>query len=434
MATTAYRQADWIHCTNIYEVNLRQYTAGGTFNAFCNELPRLRDMGVETLWFMPLTPISQKNRKGSMGSYYACSDYTAVAPEFGTMDECKQLIKLAHSMGFKIVLDWVANHTGWDHVWTVTHPEYYLHDSSTNDFKMASGMEDIIELNHQNPALQEAMIDAMEFWVRECDIDGFRCDLAFWVDLNFWIAARTKLEKIKTLFWLGEFDPLENPGYCACFDAAYTWTWMHKTAEYYKSGGNPAVLMEVLAQYEKICGRENIPLWFTSNHDENSWNGTEYEKYGEMAKVLAVFSFTWNGMPLIYSGQELPNTKRLAFFDKDIIEWNGHCALHDFYKNLLQLKKNNPALRTADENAGTWLLHTSVADSIIGFVRRYGGDEVLVLLNITGNMVSCKVNDGQLYGHYCDVFDKTDIKINSAHSFELPPYGFLLYEKINTGS
>jgi glycosidase len=431
MANIKFKKPDWIRHTGIYEVNLRQYTSEGTFIAFSDQLPRLKDMGVETLWFMPLTPIAEKNRKGSLGSYYACSDYVSINPEFGTINDFKDLVKKAQLMGFTIILDWVANHTGWDHVWTISHPEYYRIDEATNDFKMASGMDDIIELDHNNPALREAMIIAMEFWVRECNIDGFRCDLAFWVDLEFWIAARTSLEKIKNLFWLGEFDPLENPAYYDCFDAAYTWKWMHKTEEFCKKQVHFELLAEVLSQYEKVCGKENIPLWFTANHDENSWNGTEFEKYGEMAKVFAVFSFTWDGMPMIYSGQELPNTRRLAFFDKDIIEWNGNYLLHDFYKVLSKLKKNSPALSAADENAGTHLLSTTAPGSIFGFIRKNGDDEIVVLLNMTGTMINFKVSDEQLWGYYFDVFDKKISKLTSDHFFELQPHGYLVYERIS---
>ena len=185
-----FQRLPWVSTTNIYEVNVRQYTKEGTFRAFLQHLPRLKDMGVQTLWLMPITPIARKNMKGTHGSYYACSDYTAINPEFGTMDDFKYLVREAHNLGFKLIIDWVANHTGWDHRWTREHPDFYLKDESTGDFKTASGMDDIIELNYDNPMLVTAMIEAMQFWVRECDIDGFRCDLAAWVELHFWQSAR----------------------------------------------------------------------------------------------------------------------------------------------------------------------------------------------------------------------------------------------------
>ncbi|HRF24316.1 MAG TPA: alpha-amylase family glycosyl hydrolase, partial [Chitinophagaceae bacterium] len=274
--------------------------------------------GVHTLWLMPITPISQKHRKGTLGSYYACSDYTSINPEFGTLDDFKQLVKEAHQQGFKVIIDWVANHTGWDHVWTVQHPDFYLKDTQTNNFKTTAGMEDIIELDYSNPELKKAMIAAMQYWVKEAGIDGFRCDLASWVELDFWKEARATLDAVKPLFWLGEFDELENPEYSEAFDASYTWAWMHKTEAFYKQKQPLDSLLDLLKKYDDI-GDSTMRIWFTSNHDENSWNGSEYEKYGDTAKALAAFSCTWNGIPLIYSGQELPNKKRLKFFDKDFV-------------------------------------------------------------------------------------------------------------------
>src|SRR5690606_15529540 len=194
----------------------------------------LRAMGVETPWFMPITPIAQKNKKGSLGSPYACSDDTSINPEFGTLEDFQQLVKQAHELGMKGIIDWVANHTGWDHVWTKSHPEYYLKDSSTGDFQIASGMDDIIELDYNNPAMRQAMIDAMQYWIKTCDIDGFRCDLAAWVEVDFWQQARPQVDSVKKMFWLGEFDELDNPDYGKVFDASYTWSWMHKTREFYQ--------------------------------------------------------------------------------------------------------------------------------------------------------------------------------------------------------
>jgi len=376
-----FKPVDWSHNTNIYEVNVRQYTIAGTFNAFAQHLPRLKEMGVKTLWFMPITPIAQKNKKGSLGSYYACSDYTSINPEFGTLDDFKNLVKEAHEMGFKVIIDWVANHTGWDHVWTKEHPDYFLKDSTTNDFKIASGMDDIIELDFKNPALRKAMKDAMKFWVTEFDIDGFRCDLAFWVELDFWKEARKELDAAKPLFWLGEFDELEKPEYGEAFDASYTWTWMHKTEDFYKKHEPLDTLLTVLKKYDDL-GDSTMRAWFTTNHDENSWNGTEYEKYGYMAKALAVFSATWNGMPLLYSGQELPNKKRIEFFDKDTIAWDAGNELEGFYKTLLTLKTNNPALRSGDPAVQTFRIKTSEPKNVFAFLRKNGAKEVLVVLKV----------------------------------------------------
>jgi alpha-amylase len=424
-----FKTAEWVHNTNIYEVNVRQYTPEGTFNAFSNQLPVLKEMGVKTLWFMPITTIAQKNKKGSLGSYYACSDYTSINPEFGTLDDFKKLVKQAHGMGFKVIIDWVANHTGWDHIWTKEHPDYYLRDSATKDFKRASGMDDIIELDYKNPALRKAMIDAMKFWVNACDIDGFRCDLAFWVELDFWKEARKELDANKHLFWLGEFDELEKPEYGEAFDASYTWKWMHRTEEFYKNRLPLDQLYEVLKKYDDL-GDSTMRTWFTANHDENSWNGTEYEKYGDMAKTLAVFSATWNGIPLVYSGQELPNRKRLKFFDKDAIEWTGNNELHHFYQTLLNLHTNNPALRSGDPAVQTFRIKTSASDHIFAYLRKKGNKEVLVLLNLSAQSdLHVDITDEKLTGIFKNVFSGTTNDFMKKRNFVMEAWEFLVYEK-----
>ena len=426
---TRFKPVEWMHNTNIYEVNIRQFTAAGTFNAFVRELPRLKDMGVKTLWFMPVTPIAQKNKKGSLGSYYACSDYTAINPEFGTLDDFKSLVKQAHEMGFKVIIDWVANHTGWDHIWTKEHPEYFLKDSATNDFKRASGMDDIIELDFSNKDLRMAMKEAMKFWVTECDIDGFRCDLAFWVELDFWKEARKELDAVKPLFWLGEFDELEKPEYGEAFDASYTWTWMHKTEDFYKKSGTLDTLFTVLKRYDDL-GDSTTRAWFTTNHDENSWNGTEYEKYGDMAKSLAVFSATWNGIPLLYSGQELPNLKRLEFFEKDVIKWNTKNELHDFYKVLLNLKTNNPALRSGDPTVQTFRIKTSDPKHIFAYLRKSGSREVLVVLNLSKQKdLHFDILDSIVTGTFRNAFSGSANDFTTEKSFEMQGWEYLVYDK-----
>ncbi|HVF96592.1 MAG TPA: alpha-amylase family glycosyl hydrolase [Flavisolibacter sp.] len=408
---------DWISHTNIYEVNLRQYTPEGTINAFAAHLPRLKDMNVETLWFMPITPISQKGKKGYMGSYYACSDYTNVAEEFGTLEDFKRLVQLAQGMGFKVILDWVANHTGWDHRWTREHPDWYERDEQTGDFKKASGMDDIIELDFKNAEMRKAMIAAMQFWVFETGIDGFRCDLAFWVEPDFWAQAKPELEKIKPLFWLGELDSLDNPEYMQVFDAAYTWKWMHAAERFYKGQTSFDELWQVLGQYNETPGNK---AWFTTNHDENTWNGTEYEKYGELAKALGVFSCTWPGVPLLYSGQELPNYKRLQFFEKDVIQWRAHCELHSFYKALFGLKKVNPALAT---DAALEIVVCDAAQRLLVFKREKDRSEVIVALNFSGNARELRLPVGQ--HHLRELY--SGLELNADGTSSLAPWGFAVW-------
>lgn len=412
---------DWIYNTNIYEVNLRQYTKEGTFNAFAQHLPRLKEMGVQTLWFMPVTPISKKEKKGTLGSYYASSDYTSVNPEFGTLQDFKNLVDGAHKLGFKVIIDWVANHTGWDHVWTKQHPDWY--EKENGDFKRAAGMDDIIELDFRNKDMRKAMIEAMKFWVRKCGIDGFRCDLAFWVELDFWLEAIPQLNELKPLFWFAEADPLQYPDYMQVFDAAYAWTWMHKTEDWYKLKLPLKVLTKVLDDYDNTPG---IKTWFTSNHDENSWNGSEYEKYGDAAKVLAVHGCTWPGIPLIYSGQELPVTKRLKFFDKDVIDWKKKNALHEFYRTLLHLHHNNPALNATSD---LFPLHTSNDANVLAYLRKKDGHEVIVILNLSGHPVRFDVLDSWVGGKFREVFLHNENDFSRSRNFVMKAWEWRVWVK-----
>lgn len=420
---TAETNKDWIRSTNIYEVNVRQYTPEGTFNAFAAHLPRLKRMGVQTLWFMPITPIAQKNKKGTLGSPYACSDYTSINPEFGTMQDFKNLVKSAHEQGFKVIIDWVANHTGWDHRWTTEHPDWYEKDSATKDFKMASGMEDIIELNFANPQLRRAMIDAMKFWVTETGIDGFRADLAFWVEVDFWQEAKKELDGVKPLFWLAELDPLEKPEYMEVFDAAYTWTWMHATKDFYAAPNGIQKLDSVLGQYEAAPG---MKAWFTTNHDENSWNGTEYEKYGSAAKAFAVMNATWKGVPLIYSGQELPNKKRLEFFEKDAIKWGEKFELEGFYRTLFNLRSAHPAL---DASVPVQRLSTSTNDHVLAYLRKKGEKEVVVVLNLSSTELSFELKGDAVSGRYRNVFSDAKGELAPGKKMQIGAWDYLVLER-----
>ena len=372
----------WCRNTTIYEVNIRQYTREGSFAAFLPHLPRLKEMGVETLWFMPVMPISVKGRKGSLGSYYACSSYRKINPEFGSFDEFKQLVAHAHELGLKVIMDWVANHTGCDHEWAVMHPDYY-HVNEQGDFYDKHGWDDVIDLNYENPQLRTEMIDSMQFWVEEVHIDGFRCDMAMLTPVDFWKEARNRLEKVKHLFWFAELDPLDQPDYMQVFDAAYTWRWMNATRQFKSDGAFQIYsLREQLNDYKSIVSTHTMGAWFTSNHDENSWNGTEYEKYGEMALPLAVFSATWEGVPLVYSGQEIPNHQRLAFFDKNQLDWSQPPRLHTFYKQLFQLRKSHSDCFVMGESDCS-LIQNSVEHHVLTFKRNGKESTLFIAINFS---------------------------------------------------
>jgi alpha-amylase len=423
--STLFKPVDWIYNTNLYEVNLRQYTSEGTFAAFAKEMPRLRDMGVEVLWFMPITPISLEKRQGTLGSYYACSDYVSTNPEFGTVDDFKLLVSQAHSLGLKVIIDWVANHTGADHWWTQQHPRYYIRNAQ-GQFYDRNGWHDVIDLNYYNHHMRRDLIDAMKFWVEVCDIDGFRCDMAHLIPLDFWRIARMELDAIKPLFWLAETETII---YHQSFDVSYTWTWMHQTEKFCRGTIGFAELLRTLEEYKANFPPEALRLYFTANHDENSWNGTEYEKYGAAARAFAVFSCTWEGLPLIYSGQEMPNHKRLKFFDKDPIEWTGTYALHDFYKALLHLRKTNPALM-AGSQAQTYRIKTSADNQVFCYLRKHGEREVLVVLNLSASpLPHFEFMDDRVAGDYRNIFNNLIIDIDRMKPLTLQAWDYQVLER-----
>ena len=424
----SFKTVNWIKDKTIYEVNIRQYTEAGSFKAFENHIPRLKEMGIEVLWLMPITPISFIGRKGSLGSYYACSSYTKLNPEFGSEQDFISLIQLAHKHEMKVIIDWVANHTGKEHEWMETHPNWFSRDEDGN-FTERNGWEDVVDLNFENQDMRAALIGAMQYWVRTFNIDGFRCDMAHLVPLDFWSLARKACETIKPLFWLAECDHIE---YHSVFDVSYAWSWMHETEKLSKgqSGVNEIYnLLHDYAQYPKSAYK----LFFTSNHDENTWNGTEYEKYGIAAKAWAVFTFMWKGIPLIYSGQELPNHKRLAFFDKDNIEWTNTPQLTSFYKTLIQLRKQYAWI--VDGNS--FNLPTST-NEVMAFLRYDHESEknaekqiILVVLNFSHQIQKVELEHDFLKGQFLNAFSGLSFPFNRKLSFELLPGDYFVYVKSN---
>lgn len=421
--STAFPIVSWGNGTNIYEVNVRQYTPEGTFQAFIKHIPRLAHMGVDVLWLMPITPISVEKRQGTYGSYYAASSYTDIDPLYGTADDFRELIHTAHYHEMKVIIDWVANHTGFDHQWTKEYANWYRKDAKGN-FTELYGWVDVIDLNYDIPEMRTAMIGAMKYWIREFNLDGFRCDMARTVPVDFWIEARSECDTIKPLLWLAECEILN---YHEVFDITYGWECM-RAIDKYMAGGEIKMqdILKILVDYSHypIGSRK---LLFTSNHDENTYYGTEYEKYGVAAKAMAVFTCTWPGIPLIYSGQEKPNTKRLAFFEKDAIDWEGPVELHDFYKTLLTLRKKNKALQ---ESASVLILPQEHPD-VLAYLCRRQLDKVLVLLNFSKTKASFTIDHPAIAGDYHNIYTGESRTIARKTAFDFEPGQYEVYHITN---
>jgi glycosidase len=293
---------EWAKNAVIYEVNLRQYTPEGTFKAFEQHLPRLKAMGVDILWLMPVNPIGIKNRKGSLGSYYSIKDYLGINPEFGTLDDFKSLIKKIHALGMHVIIDWVANHTSWDNNLITEHPDWYTHDPGGKIIPPVADWTDVADLNYDKKELREYMTNALIYWVKETGIDGFRCDVAGMLPVHFWNEAIPKVKAIKHVFMLAEDETPEM--HDTAFDMTYSWEVYHMMNDIAKGKKTADKMDSVLKKDAAKFPPNAYRMQFTTNHDENSWNGTEYARLGDGAKAFAVMSYTIPGMPLIYSGQE----------------------------------------------------------------------------------------------------------------------------------
>lgn len=372
-----------------YEVNIRQYTPEGTFEAFTKELPRLKKLGVDILWIMPVQPISEKNRKGSLGSYYSIRDYRAVNPEYGTMADFKAMVEEAHRLGFKVILDWVANHTGWDNQLIESHPEWY----TQKEGKIVAPVEDwadVADLNYDNAEMRRYMIESLKFWVNETGLDGFRCDMAAMVPTDFWKDARLALDSIKPVYMLAEaWEPELSD---KAFDAVYGWDLMHTMNAIAKGEKDASVLPEYFAKNDTLYQKHAYVMNFLTNHDENSWAGTTEERYDSLEQAFAVLTYTIPGIPMMYSGQEVGNDHRLAFFEKDSINWSDRKGLTAFYTSLNRLKKEHPALDGGEYGGRMQLIPTSAPQQVFAYERSKGKDKVLVVLNLSRNTASFTFN------------------------------------------
>lgn len=380
-------QADWIDTAVMYEVNVRQYTEEGTFAAFSEHLDRIKEMGVNTLWFMPIYSISELNKKGTLGSYYSIRDYKSVNSEFGTMEDFKALIDKAHDMGFKVVLDWVGNHTGWDHVWITEHPEYYLKDE-TGEITCPLGTDwiDVAQLDYKNEEMRDAMIDAMSFWIKDMDIDGFRCDYAQGVSSDFWERAREELDNIKPIYMVAEDGTNSESLLTSAFDSNYNFELYDELKFCSQMSGSADNLVQYIA---KDLPYGAFKMNFIDNHDKNTYNGTLAERFGSDALgALYTVVFTAEGMPLIYSGNEENDDISLEFFEKDNIGF-GDYKYSELLGRLCEIKTSNEPLYNGTYGGKIRMIEND-NDSVLSFERVKNGKKITVIVNLSGEEQNVK--------------------------------------------
>ncbi|MFN7045314.1 MAG: alpha-amylase family glycosyl hydrolase [Flavobacterium sp.] len=431
----------------IYEVNIRQYSPEGTFNAFTKDIPQLKELGVKIIWVMPIFPISQTKRKATggddskfasempkeeqhkyLGSYYAVSDFKKVNPEFGTIEDFRKLVKTAHDNGIYVILDWVPNHTGWDHVWIKEHPEYYtknakgeIIDPINPETGKSWGWSDVADLNYDNKELRKEMTADMLHWIKNENIDGFRCDVASNVPLDFWQQAIPQLRKEKNIFMLAEaWEPeLLKEG---LFDMAYGWE-AHHTMNRIAQGKNTVkdwdkFMTEDAKKYEA----NDILMNFVDNHDENSWNGTIKSRLGNGEEAMTALSYVMPGMPLVYSGNEYSLDHSLKFFEKDSIpkikgkDWELRAKLG-------KLKAENVALHGGKNKAKYTRIKTDDDANILAFVRKKNGKKVVYIANFSNNPINTKIG---ITGEFTNYMTSKMMGLNEKQVYTIQPFQYFI--------
>jgi alpha-amylase len=400
---------EWAKDAVIYEVNIRQYSKEGTINAFSEHIPRLKELGVDIIWLMPVFPISETKRKGTLGSYYAVSDFRKVNPEFGTLDDLKNLVEKIHAYKMKVIFDWVPNHTGWDHTWIKSNPDFYTKGPDgnitdpLNEKGESMGWADVADLNYDNKDMRKAMTNDLLFWVKEYGIDGYRMDIAWGVPLDFWKACSDTLLKTNpNLFMLAEAENADqlNSGY---FHAGYGWTLHHLMNAIAKKEKKASDIDEWFKN-ERSKYKQGSLMHFITNHDENSWNGTEFDRMGAGYRSFAILAMTLDGIPLIYTGQEKPLNKKLQFFEKDPIEWDIFKD-QDFYAQLCDLKHKQSALW--NEPYGTPAVKIGESEHVYAYKRENDKSKVIVVLNLSDQQQKVKFTED--ISNMFDIFRSTPI-------------------------
>jgi glycosidase len=416
---------EWSRRATLYQLNTRQFTNEGTFAAAEAHLARLKALGADIVWLMPIHPIGEKNRKGRLGSPYAVKDYRSVNAELGTLEDLKRFVVAAHAHGLHVILDWVANHTAWDNTLVAEHPEWYARDWKGR-FRPTPWRDwsDVIDLDYRHEGLRRYMTDAMKHWVAEAGVDGYRCDVAGFVTVEFWNDVRRQLDAIKPVFMLAEWESRDL--HAQAFDATYAWSWYSAVRDVATGKADLKPLTDYYSWNESAFPRGAMRMTFVSNHDKNAWEGTELEQFGDALDAAIVLSVVGDGIPLVYSGQEAGNPRRLAFFEKDPIEWRDH-PQGELYRKLFALKKRNTALWNGAWGALMIKVPNDAPTCVLSFVRQNETDKVFAVLNFSAQPRTVTFEDTLHHGRYQDYFDGSEIELGVASRLTLEPWGYRVF-------
>ncbi len=415
----------WSKDAVLYQINTRQFTPEGTFRAAERELPRLKTLGVDILWLMPVHPIGEKHRKGTLGSPYSVRDYYGVNPEFGTLDDLKRFVDAAHAQGMYVILDWVANHTAWDNPLVAQRPEWYARDWK-GDFHPTPWWDwsDIINLDYRQPGLRKYMTEAMTYWVREVGIDGYRCDVAGFVPVDFWDNLRQELDAVKPVFMLAEWESRDL--HAQAFDATYAWSWNTALHEIAMGKADVNRLYTYYSWNEAFFPRGAMRMNFVSNHDKNSWEGTEFEQFGAALPAAMVLSFVADGIPMIYNGQEAGNPRRLKFFEKDPIIWRTH-PNGALYADLIALKKKTSALWNGEWGAMMVHVPNDRPAQVLSFVRQDANGKVFAVFNFSDKPQRVRFEQTLFHDRYIEHFSAESATLDASTALELKPWDYRVF-------
>lgn len=409
----------------IYEINVRNYSAAGTFKAVQTDLPRLKELGADIIWLMPIHPIGQEKKNGSLGSPYAVQDYKAINPDLGSEQDFKDLIKAAHALSIDIWMDWVANHTAWDHDWVTSHLNYYAEKNGQRPYA-PNGWEDVAQLDYNNAQLREAMIDAMKYWVREFDIDGYRCDAATFVPLPFWTQARTEVDAIKQITWLCEGD---NAAYMKVFDYDYAWAFNDALNEFGTGSDISGLVSACQALNNNPAYQKKGRMLYLTNHDLNAHHGTEFSRYGANVLPLTVLYYTIYDMPLVFYGQETGRNQVMSLFDKDPLNWEpANKNFNTLFTKLSNLKRTQPALEDGEKRGKLSIIPTSNPNVFV-YSRKRDLNEVLVLLNFNNAPVNFKWSSTFPSGTFTDFLTGEKKIFSKESTVFLPEKGYSIFVK-----